>query len=103
MDLLGKIKQTLNLENDQKNDALIQRLIKVAVEYAEAFQSIPAGSYNEENIPRLTEQAIILLAVHLYKKKITLSSNISFHSKRSKTQIMSEIDELLLKERNWTV
>jgi len=66
MSLLETIKTSLHIEHGE-DDELLQGFISAAINYAEAYQHIPAGTYATEVIPQVTEAAIIMLAVHFYK------------------------------------
>lgn len=46
-------------------DTLDSLIIKSAILYAEHFQHKPKGFYNTHQIPPKTEQAIILIVVHM--------------------------------------
>ena len=60
-DLLEKVKQNLILDH-AADDALLKGYITAAVSYAESYQHIPAGTYNNSPMPATTEQAVIMLS-----------------------------------------
>ena len=57
-ELLTKVKQNLILEHEA-DDPLLKGYITAAVSYAESYQHIPAGTYEETPMPPTTEQAVI--------------------------------------------
>ena len=67
-ELLTKVKANLILEHTA-DDALIQSYITAAVSYAESYQHIPEGTYQNAPMPPTTEQAVIMLASHFYESR----------------------------------
>ena len=63
--LLEKVKANLILDH-AADDALLEMYITAAVSYAESYQHIEEGYYSENAMPATTEQAVIMLASHLY-------------------------------------
>ena len=55
-ELLQKVKENLILEHDA-DDKLLERYITAAISYAESYQHIAAGYYQEHPMPPTTEQA----------------------------------------------
>ncbi len=55
-ELLQKVKENLILEHDA-GDKLLERYITAAISYAESYQHIAAGYYQEHPMPPTTEQA----------------------------------------------
>ena len=48
--LLSKVKKNLILQHDEDDEFLAGRIL-AAVNYAESYQHIPAGTYANENMP----------------------------------------------------
>lgn len=68
MTLFEKVKANLVLEHSQDN-ALLNNFISAAINYAESFQHIPFGTYTGNEIPPLTELAVIMLALYFFKSR----------------------------------
>ena len=66
--LLEKVKKNLILEHDEDDD-LISGFIAAAISYAESYQHIEEGYYESNPMPPTTEQAVIMLASHLYESR----------------------------------
>ena len=67
-ELLSKVKENLILEHDA-DDKLLERFITAAISYAESYQHIAAGYYQEHPMPPTTEQAVIMLSSHFYESR----------------------------------
>ena len=67
-ELLQKVKENLILEHDA-DDKLLERFITAAISYAESYQHIAAGYYQEHPMPPTTEQAVIMLSSHFYESR----------------------------------
>jgi len=107
--LLDKVKANLILEHDQ-DDALLDQFIKAAVNYAESFQHLPAGTYNYplstincqlKEIPPTTEQAIIMLASHFYESRDGSTGGFFADSVQAGQQVWNTVNMLLRLEKNW--
>ena len=66
--LLTKVKQNLILEH-AADDALLESYITAAVSYAESYQHVAEGFYDENPMPPTTEQAVIMLSSHFYESR----------------------------------
>ncbi|MDR2711651.1 MAG: head-tail connector protein, partial [Clostridiales bacterium] len=97
-----KVKANLILEHDQ-DDALLQSFISAAVNYAESFQHIQAGTYAENPIPPTTEQAIIMLASHFYESRDGSTGGFFADSVQAGQQVWNTVNMLLRLEKNWKV
>ena len=102
--LLEKVKANLILEHD-KDDALLENFIKVAVDYAESFQHINTGTYTKKRtaIPPTTEQAIIMLASHFYESRDGSTGGFFADNVQAGQQVWNTVNMLLRLERNWKV
>ena len=73
--LLTKVRQNLILEHEA-DDPLLQSYIVAAISYAERYQHLPEGHYQNNAMPATTEQAIIMLVlltlITLYLKRTTI-------------------------------
>ena len=67
-ELLTKVKQNLILEHSVDDELLIQ-FITAAISYAESYQHIEEGYYQENAMSETTKQAIIMLVSHFYESR----------------------------------
>lgn len=66
--LIKKLKKNLEVEMYVCEHAIYESTL-YAVDYAESFCCIPRGTYRNKQMSKFTEQAVILLATHLYKSR----------------------------------
>ena len=99
-DLLSKVKANLILEHDQ-DDALIKHFITAAVNYAESYQHITAGTYKKKKMPPTTEQAVIMLASHFYESRDGSTGGFFADSVQAGKQIWDTVNMLLRLDRVW--
>jgi uncharacterized phage protein (predicted DNA packaging) len=102
MTLLEKVKANLILQHDQ-DDALLNNFIAAAVNYAESFQHIPAGTYAENDMPPTTEQAVIMLASHFYESRDGSTGGFFSDSVQAGKQIWDTVNNLLRLDKVWKV
>jgi len=101
-DLLPKVKANLILEHDQ-DDALLKNFIIAAVNYAESFQHIAAGTYADADMPPTTEQACIMLASHFYESRDGSTAGFFADSVQAGRQVWDTVNMLLRLDREWRV
>ena len=70
MTLLEKVKANLILEHD-RDDELLQMYITTAIAYAESYQHVPEGHYNENTMPPS-------LCCHLTSMKVEMAVLAAF-------------------------
>jgi hypothetical protein len=99
-DLLSKVKANLIMLHDQ-DDALIGHFIKAAVNYAESFQHIKAGTYEGGEMPPTTEQAVIMLASHFYESRDGSTAGFFADSVQAGRQVWDTVNMLLRLDREW--
>ena len=102
VDLLTKVKANLILSHNEDN-ALLQNLITAAVNYAESFQHIPAGTYADADMPPTTEQACIMLASHFYESRDGSTGGFFADSVQAGRQVWDTVNMLLRLDREWRV
>jgi uncharacterized phage protein (predicted DNA packaging) len=101
--VLEKVKQNLILEHTA-DDELIERFITAAVSYAESYQHIAAGTYADESkMPATTEQAIIMLASHLYESRDGSTGGFFSDNVQAAQQVWTTVNLLLRLDRDWKV
>jgi len=102
MTLLGKVKANLILEHDQ-DDELLQSFITAAINYAESYQHLPAGTYIDNPMPPTTEQGIIMLASHFYESRDGSTGGFFADSVQAGQQVWNTVNTLFRLDRNWQV
>jgi uncharacterized phage protein (predicted DNA packaging) len=102
MTLLEKVKKNLILEHD-KDDELLESYISAAVAYAESYQHIPEGTYSDEVMPPTTEQAIVMLASHLYESRDGSTGGFFGDNVQAGQQVWNTVNLLLRLDRDWKV
>jgi len=100
--LLTKVKQNLILEHAE-DDVLLQSYITAAVSYAESYQHIPAGTYQNGVMPATTEQAVIMLASHFYESRDGSTGGFFQDNTQAAQQVWNTVNLLLRLDREWKV
>ena len=101
-DLLQKVKANLILDHTADDD-LIGNFIIAAVSYAESYQHIPEGYYEENPIPATTEQAVIMLASHFYESRDGSTGGFFADNSQAAQQVWNTVNLLLRLDRRWQV
>ena len=102
MALLDKVKDNLIIETDM-DDALLARIISAAMSYAESYQHLAAGSYTCDNMPPTTEQAVIMLASHLYESRDGSTGGFFADNVQAGQQVWNTVNLLLRLDREWKI
>lgn len=100
--LLEKVKKNLILEHDEDDD-LISGFIAAAISYAESYQHIEEGFYKSNPMPPTTEQAVIMLASHLYESRDGSTGGFFADNVQAGQQVWNTVNLLLRLDRNWKV
>lgn len=100
--LLQKVKANLILEHTA-DDELLQSYITAAVSYAESYQHLSEGYYNENAMPATTEQAVIMLASHFYESRDGSTGGFFADSTNAAQQVWNTVNLLLRLDRNWLI
>ena len=101
-ELLQKVKANLILEHSADDD-LIRNFIIAAVSYAESYQHIPEGYYEENPMPATTEQAVIMLASHFYESRDGSTGGFFADNPQAAQQVWNTVNLLLRLDRRWQV
>lgn len=101
-DLFPKVKANLILEHSADDD-LLKGFIRAAVSYAESYQHIVAGSYEENAMPPTTEQAVIMLSSHFYESRDGSTAGFFADSVQAGQQVWDTVNLLLRLDRDWKV
>jgi uncharacterized phage protein (predicted DNA packaging) len=102
MTLLEKVKKNLILEHSA-DDELLESFIMAAKNYAESYQHIEAGFYNENSMPPTTEQAVIMLSSHFYESRDGSTGGFFADNVQSGQQVWNTVNMLLRLDRQWKV
>jgi uncharacterized phage protein (predicted DNA packaging) len=100
--LLPKVKANLILQHDE-DDAILTQFIAAAVNYAESFQHIPAGTYQTTDLPPATEQAVIMLASHFYESRDGSTGGFFADNVQAGQQVWNTVNMLMRLDRRWQV
>ena len=100
--LLKKVKANLILNHSEDDDLLLS-YITAAVSYAESYQHIPEGTYQNAPMPPTTEQAVIMLASHFYESRDGGTGGFFSNTIGSAQQVWNTVNLLLRLDRRWQV
>lgn len=101
-ELLSKVKENLILEHDA-DDKLLERFIIAAISYAESYQHIAAGYYQEHPMSPTTEQAAIMLSSHFYESRDGSTGGFFADNVQAGQQVWNTVNLLLRLDREWKV
>ena len=101
-ELLDKVKTNLILDHDE-DDELLERIITSAVSYAESYQHLDEGYYDENDMSATTEQAVIMLSSHLYESRDGSTGGFFSDSISASSQVWNTVNMLLRLDRDWQV
>lgn len=99
-DLFERTKKNLILEDDQ-DDALLHSYLVAAVSYAEGYQHLEASYYATHEMSATTEQAVIMLASHLYESRDGSTAGFFGDNVQAAQQSWDTINRLLRMDRDW--
>ena len=101
-ELIYKAKENLLLDHDA-DDTLLMQYISAAVSYAESYQHLKEGYYDENDMPPTTEQAVIMLASHFYESRDGSTGGFFADSPSAAQQVWNTVNLLLRLDRDWKV
>ena len=102
MSLLDKVKLNLILEHNE-DDELLGMYIAAAITYAESYQHLDKGYYTEHEMSETTEQAVIMLASHLYESRDGSTGGFYADNVQASQQAWTAVNTLLRLDRDWKV
>jgi uncharacterized phage protein (predicted DNA packaging) len=102
MTLIEKVKANLILEHD-KDDELLEMYIDAAISYAESYQHLKEGYYNENAMSPVTEQAVIMLSSHFYESRDGSTGGFFADTAIAGQQARETINNLLRLDKDWKV
>ena len=100
--LLEKVKANLILNHSEDDDLLLS-YITAAASYAESYQHIPEGPYQNAPMPPTTEQAVIMLASHFYESRDGSTGGFFADNTGAAQQVWNTVNLLLRLDRRWQV
>ena len=101
-ELLIKVKQNLILEHSV-DDELLKQFITAAISYAESYQHIEEGYYQENKMSETTKQAIIMLVSHFYESRDGSTGGFFADNVNASSQVWNTVNLLLRLNRDWKV
>lgn len=101
-ELLIKVKQNLILEHSV-DDELLKQFIAAAISYAESYQHIEEGYYENNEMSETTRQAIIMLVSHFYESRDGSTGGFFADNVNASIQVWNTINMLLRLNRDWKV
>ena len=100
--LLEKVKANLILNHSEDDDLLLS-YITAAVSYAESYQHVPEGTYQNAPMPPTTEQAVIMLSSHFYESRDGSTGGFFADNVQAGQQVWNTVNLLLRLDRRWQV
>ena len=100
MTLLEKVKANLIVSHNE-DDALIQTYITSATSYAEEFQHLDNGYYNDHEMSPTTEQAVIMLSSHFYESRDGSTGGFFEDNIQASEQVWNTVNLLLRLNKEW--
>lgn len=101
-DLIISVKQNLILEHEV-DDELIKNFITAAINYAEKYQHLNEGYYEENIMPDTTRQAVVMLASHFYESRDGSTGGFFSDHVEASNQTWKVVNLLLRLDREWRV
>ena len=101
-ELLNKVKQNLILEHSV-DDELLKQFIAAAISYAESYQHIEEGYYENNEMSETTRQAIIMLVSHFYESRDGSTGGFFADNVNASSQVWNTVNMLLRLNRDWKV
>lgn len=102
MELLEKVKGNLILSHDE-DDRLLQGYITASIAYAESYQKKDKDFYTNNPMEPTTEQAVIMLASHLYESRDGSTGGFFGDNVQAARQVWDTVNHLLVMEKDWKV
>lgn len=100
--ILDRLKTNLIIEHNEDDDYL-NKLITFAVAYAESYQHLPSGTYQNSDMSQTTTQAVIMLASHMYESRDGSTGGFFADNTQASQQVWAVANSLLRLDREWKV
>lgn len=101
-ELLPLVKQNLILDTSE-DDGLLTSFISAAVDYAQDYQHLPNGHYQEHEASQTTKQAVIMLASHFYESRDGSTAGFWGDNPQAAQSVWDTVNRLLRLHREWKV
>ena len=107
--VLAKVRSNLSsvigsgTKYDSRSTGELERFITAAISYAESYQHIAAGYYQEHPMPPTTEQAVIMLSSHFYESRDGSTGGFFADNVQAGQQVWNTVNLLLRLDREWKV
>ncbi|MHB1154509.1 MAG: head-tail connector protein [Eubacteriales bacterium] len=96
--LLERVKLNLILTHNE-DDILIEEYIAAAISYAESYQHLTDGYYEENPMRPTTQQAVIMLSSHFYESRDGSTGGFFADNVQAGQQVWTTVNLLLRLER----
>ncbi|MHB1155049.1 MAG: head-tail connector protein [Eubacteriales bacterium] len=96
--LLERVKLNLILTHNE-DDILIEEYISAAVTYAESYQHLTDGYYEENPMRPTTQQAVIMLSSHFYESRDGSTGGFFADNVQAGQQVWTTVNLLLRLEK----
>ena len=100
--MLSRLKANLIIEHEA-DDALLLSCLAASVAYAEGYQHVGKDYYSANDASPNTEQAIIMLASHLYESRDGSTGGFFADNVQASGQVWNTVHLLLQLDREWMV
>lgn len=100
--LLDRVKENLIL-NHSEDDSLILSFIRAAISYAEGYQHLPCGYYEDNKMSDTTVQAVVMLSSHFYESRDGSTGGFFGDNVGAAAQVWNTVNLLLRLDRRWQV
>ncbi len=98
--LLERVKLNLILTHNE-DDILIEEYIAAAISYAESYQHLTDGYYEENPMRPTTQQAVIMLSSHFYESRDGSTGGFFADNVQAGQQVWTTVNLLLRLERSY--
>ena len=102
MELLDKVKANLILTHNE-DDALLRGYIAASISFAESYQKKGNDFYAMNPMSPLTEQAVVMLASHMYESRDGSTGGFFGDNVQAAQQVMDSVKYMLVLEKDWKV
>lgn len=102
LDLINKVKENLIIDYHE-DDNLIGTFVAAAVTYAEGYQHIPEGYYEENEMSNTTLQGVVMLASFFYESRDGSTGGFFGDNTNAAENTWKTVNTLLRLDRSWKV
>lgn len=102
MDLPEKLKAHLILTHHE-DDPLLRSYLAASISFAEGYQKKDPAYYAVNPMSPVTEQAILMLAAHMYESRDGSTGGFFADSVPAAQQVMETVKYMLVLDKDWKV